>query len=186
MSGRTEKEIISDVLLMKQQGISVKAGSLLLTLYHEVYGKPLRTNCSVCIRDGFDNLISWANKRLRKQSTNNMAASKYRFKIEYNKQTLPIWYKGMKYIVNQHNLTDELAEIIKNIPKYAHVIEELPAQKHKITVDVLAPKEQVVIDEPESDSIEGEELEVVTASTSNEQPIDGDNAKPKRGRPSKK
>ena len=51
--------------------------------------------------------------------------STFRIKHEFINQTFSFFYKGQKHIVNASNITPEQAEILANIPKYKHCMEEV-------------------------------------------------------------
>lgn len=193
MSERTENEIIADVLEMKRIGLAASKDSLLPLLYKEIYRKTMNTHCGQCFRDNFDSIQRWADKRIKKP---NMISGKYKFKIQFEDQKIGFYYQGIKYIVSKENLSDKTAEIIKSMPQYAHILEEVKPPKHQVVTNVL--QQQVILpepkrDEPKQELLEepvrdgvGEQSEAVTVSTSTEQPTGGNDAKAKRGRPSKK
>lgn len=193
MSERTEQQIIADVLVMKQQGLAASRDSLLPLLYKEIYKKTMSTHCPACFRDNFDGILRWAEKRTKKT---NMISGKYKFKLQFEHERIGFYYQGVKYIVNRDNLSDKTAEIIKNMPQYAHIIEEVKPVKHSIVVDVLSPQvilteptrdtpNQELLSEPARDGV-GEQSGAVTVLTSTEQPTGGNDVKPRRGRPSRK
>lgn len=115
-----EEILIGEVLEMKIKGFEASKNEVLPGLYQRVYGR-LYNHCPACIKEGFDNLVKWAEKR------NSLLLKpkymKYKFKNEYRNSKLVFLHQGARVIVTADNLTDEKADILLAVPKYAHVLE---------------------------------------------------------------
>lgn len=139
MSIEDEEILIAEVLSMKEHGFETSRSGVLPNLWVRRYGQMYRENCGGCVRDAYDNLIKWATKK--KSTKNQHSMSAYKFKREYWNKTVPILYRGQRLIITADNLTDERAQIILAIPKYAHILESVDGVN--VTTHVISANKTV-------------------------------------------
>jgi len=120
-----EQNHIKEINDLVALGFSNVKRETLTALYIKVYGKSFPTHCGQCYYDAFEKLKSYALNKTRIYSTKNNFMSTFRIKHEFINQTFSFFYKGQKHIVNASNITPEQAEILANIPKYKHCMEEV-------------------------------------------------------------
>lgn len=87
----------------------------LLYFYRLVFGRELKTNCSVCIEDAVKHLKSKIN-------TQKMAAVNYKWLGGKDKKVI-IRHSGRLTEIGAHNFSDVYGELISGISKYAHLVE---------------------------------------------------------------
>ena len=104
---------------MREVGFAKARAVLLPSLFNEVYGFKLNTNCGSCEKNGFDSLIKWADKRQKKVDMG------FSIKKEYHKKNFTFRHQGQVVVVNSNNLTEEKARMMLASP-YAHAIEGQP------------------------------------------------------------
>ena len=121
-----EQNHIKEINDLVALGFSNVKRETLTALYIKVYGKSFPTHCGQCYYDAFEKLKSYALNKTRIYSTKNNFMSTFRIKHEFINQTFSFFYKGQKHIVNASNITPEQAEILANIPKYKHCMEDVP------------------------------------------------------------
>lgn len=178
MSAEDEKIFIGKVLEMKEKGFSASKAETLPALYRERYGR-LYNNCGACIKDAFDTLVKWADRKngLSSNKNNNMG---YKFKKEYWNKTIPILHQGKRLIINSSNLTDKTAQILLALPKYAHILEGSVDEPEANTDEQIIVVKKTVKgkgagkkNEEVVNPNEGTQSVESSASTSTEQPTDG-------------
>lgn len=143
MSIEDEELFIGEVLAMKEHGFDASRAETLPSLFKRMYGGEIR-RCPACERDSFDKMIKWAQ---RKTSTKNQHNMTYKIKHEYRNKDFPIRVKGARIFVNSNNLTDERAQLLLAIPKYAHVLEPT-GQGVEVTTPVTV-KQKIAKAEPD-------------------------------------
>lgn len=124
-----EQNHIKEINDLVALGFSNVKRETLTALYIKVYGKSFPTHCGQCYYDAFEKLKSYALNKTRIYSTKNNFMSGFRIKHQFINQTFSFFYKGTKHIVNASNITPEQAEILANIPKYKHCMEEVPGSE---------------------------------------------------------
>lgn len=134
-----EKLIIGKVLDMKEKGFSASRAETLPSLFKSVYGKLYNTSCGGCVKDAFDSLVKWAERKNQSLNKNHYMA-KYKFKREHYGKTATVLHKGQPLRITADNLTDERANILLSIPKYAHIIEHNQIEEEAIDVNIVIKK----------------------------------------------
>jgi len=90
--------------------------TLLLSFYKEVFGRELRTDCGGCIEEGVRHLKEFINPNKKNMATNWKWVGTDNATVNINSGTV-------RGTFGKHNLSDDAAEIISTIHKYAHNVE---------------------------------------------------------------
>jgi hypothetical protein len=137
--------------------------------YQQVFGVPLNTRCNVCINDGIAALQKFLQQQLQtQQPPHTMQNYKWTSDTKYADATVTMRIGGKMTAIHARNITPEIADILRNTPKYMHLIEE-------VTNGLETPGEQTAKSETTASP-----TSVATTSTSILQPSAAKTAKARK------
>lgn len=159
-------------LLQQLQVFMPKARTDLTVLalhYQQVFGVPLNTRCNLCINDGIAALQKFLQQHLQNiTQINTMQNYRWTTEPKYANATVTMRVGGKLTTIHAQNLTAEIAELLRNTPKYMHLIEETGNE-------VEQPGEQ-----PAKSETTASPTSEATTSTSILQPSAAKTAKPRK------
>jgi len=132
-----DNELLQKVRQMREVGFNASEQESLPFLFEAVFGMKLKTNCSGCVRDGWNSLMGRLKGIERKENTFTM----FTIKEQYKDKDFIFLHKGQRIKVNSGNLNEEKAHLMLS-SKYAHAIEGQPDMPEPKTVQ--SPNEKGV------------------------------------------
>lgn len=139
----------------------------LASFYLQAFGIPLNTRCNVCVNDGIAALQKFLQQQLQTPE-HTMQSYKWTSNPQYANVNVTMRVGAKLTSINARNLTEATAAVLRNSPKYMHLIEE-----------VYEPAETAGEQTAKSETTASPTSEVTT-STSILQPSAAKTAKPRK------